>query len=78
MPRKTFNVLQCFIVAVDIVMELITTALQFYLVFNLNFDSYGSFIMSVFFTVVNFGISVYEIIRLNDLSHFLDDEVKKM
>ena len=34
--------------------------------------------MSVFFTLVNYGFSIYELIRLNDLNHFIEDEVKKL
>ena len=34
--------------------------------------------MSVFFTLVNFGFSIWEVTRLDDLKHFIEDEVKQL
>ena len=71
MAQKSFSILRYSIIANDVICESIVTVIQFILVFNLDFESYGSFIVSVVFTIINFVITVREIMSLNDLSDFI-------
>ena len=78
MAQKSFSILKYSIIANDVVCESIVTVIQFILVFNFDFESYGSFIVSVVFTIINFVITVREIMSLNDLSDFIAENKELM
>lgn len=72
--EKSFQFIRCNIICNDFFLEGIQTTVQFIIVFNVDLKTYGGFIMSVLFSIINFAVSVYELLEVNNLKKFLQEQ----